>query len=315
LPCSPSPRRGHLRGAAHSHRFGHRAPGGGRRSVAQASLEFERVFRKASSAIVAGVVRPVPTGRTGGGAAPRAGAQQDPERRGAQCSRFAPPLGLAASFRRGSRAYAAFRQCTTLFHRAGLVGDHYLGVALDLKVNSPPSGTVPWRRSMPWCCPSSSRRGIHRDSASRQSVARRVAGAVRPAPRHANSCVVRAVPGHTRGVVYRSWRALAAIVLTLGAVVAMAVGLADPVGGRTRSSRPSLAAHGHGHDDRNSRLHSFALHGTGRRADADTSTRPARWPTNFCPVPHPCSAPPSLRRLAVSEIRPVREMGLWTRVD
>jgi predicted RND superfamily exporter protein len=31
-------------------------------------------------------------------------------------------------------------------------------------------------------------------------------------------------------LVYRSWRALAAIVLTLGAVVAMAVGLADLVG-------------------------------------------------------------------------------------
>ena len=55
----------------------------------------------------------------------------------------------------------AFATGTTLFRRAGLVGEHYLGLALELRVNSAADRDralaaidAHWRRSTRSCCPS-----------------------------------------------------------------------------------------------------------------------------------------------------------------
>jgi hypothetical protein len=113
-------------------------------------------------------------------------------------------------------------------------------------------------------------------------------------------------------IVYRSWRALAAIVLTLGAVVAMAVGLADIFGWSNSvvstlvpltvmvTTTATLVY-----------LHS-------RYMEPDDAPTPlehhARALANkFLPCTASMFATAvGFAALAVSEIRPVREMGLWT---
>ena len=113
-------------------------------------------------------------------------------------------------------------------------------------------------------------------------------------------------------LVYRSWRALAAIVLTLGAVVAMAVGLADAVRLVEQRGLDPGPAHGDGDHHRDPGLPPFAVHGAG---DAiDRAPHHARALANkFLPCTASMFATAvGFAALAVSDIRPVREMGLWT---
>src|SRR5208283_2865750 len=113
-------------------------------------------------------------------------------------------------------------------------------------------------------------------------------------------------------LVYRSWRTLAAIVLTLGAVVAMAVGLADIVGWTNSvvstivpltvmvTTTATLVY-----------IHSRFM----EPDDAPTLLEhQARTLSNkFLPCTASMFATAvGFAALAVSEIRPVREMGLWT---
>ena len=128
-------------------------------------------------------------------------------------------------------AFGRSRRAHRCSRRAGLFGDHYLGIALDLRVNTP----------------------AQRDRALTDidALLRPLDGAARPftAIRRVGSPWLDAWLERQTGastkkfmplfgiflvalvfIVYRSWRALAAIILTLGSVVAMAVGVGDPRG-------------------------------------------------------------------------------------
>src|SRR5579863_7839115 len=130
-----------------------------------------------------------------------------------------------------SERLRAFATGTALFRRAGLLGEHYLGIALELRVHSP----------------------AERDRALADVEVRlaplAAAGSPFTAVRRVGSPWLDAWLERQTGVatkrfmplfglfllalvliVYRSWRTLAAIVLTLAAVVAIAMGLADLVG-------------------------------------------------------------------------------------
>jgi len=111
-------------------------------------------------------------------------------------------------------------------------------------------------------------------------------------------------------LVYRSWRALAAIVLTLGAVVAMAMGLGDLIGWSNSmvstlvpltvmvTTTATLVY-----------IHSRYMEpGTEPREDHARALA-----NKFLPCTASMFATAvGFAALAVSDIRPVREMGLWT---
>ena len=124
-----------------------------------------------------------------------------------------------------------FATGTALFRRAGLLGDHYLGIALELRVNSPAERDTALAAIDAVVLPL--------DKAGKPFTAiRRVGSPWLDAwlEKQTGSATARSMP--LFGVflmtlvvlVYRSWRALLAIVLTLGAVVAMAVGQAHLFG-------------------------------------------------------------------------------------
>src|SRR5208283_2401265 len=113
-------------------------------------------------------------------------------------------------------------------------------------------------------------------------------------------------------LVYRSWRTLAAIVLTLGAVVAMAVGLADIVGWTNSvvstivpltvmvTTTATLVY-----------IHSRYMEPDDAPTMAEHQARALA--NKFLPCTASMFATAvGFAALAVSAIRPVREMGLWT---
>jgi uncharacterized protein len=124
-----------------------------------------------------------------------------------------------------------FATGTTLFRRAGLLGDHYLGIGLELHVNSPAERNVALSAIDAVVLPL--------DKAGKPFAAvRRVGSPWLDAwlEKQTGAATERSMP--LFGVflmtlvilIYRSWRALLAIVLTLGSVVAMAVGQAHIFG-------------------------------------------------------------------------------------
>ncbi len=121
----------------------------------------------------------------------------------------------------------AFATGTPLFRRAGLLGDHYFGIALELRVKSraerdralkaidslvlpveAPGGTITRVRRVgsPWL--------------NAWLERRTGAATARFMP------LFGIFPMTLVLIIYRSWRALGAITLTLGAVIAIAMGLA-----------------------------------------------------------------------------------------
>jgi len=212
-----------------------------------------------------------------------------------------------------ARRIRSFATGTALFRRAGLVGDHYLGVALELRVNS---------------------------AAERDRALAEIDALVQPleTPGHAWSAVRRvgtpwldAWLERQTGTatktfmplfgiflmalvlaVYRSWRTLIAIVLTLGAIVAMAMGLADLVGWSNTvvstivpltvmvTSTATLVY-----------LHSRYLQPDDAPSLVEHHARTLA--NKFLPCTASMFATAvGFAALAVSQIRPVREMGLWT---
>ncbi len=212
--------------------------------------------------------------------------------------------------RRGLRAFATG---TALFRRAGLVGDHYLGIALELRVSS----------------------NAERDSALSAidalvlpveksghpfSAIRRVGTPWLDAwlERQTGAATKKFMP--LFGVflltlvvlVYRSWRTLAAIVLTLGGVVAMAVGLAGFFGWTHTivstivpltvmvTTTATLVY-----------IHSRYMEPDDAPSILEHQARVLA--NKFLPCTASMFATAvGFAALAVSEIRPVREMGLWT---
>src|SRR6266480_1553270 len=121
----------------------------------------------------------------------------------------------------------AFATGTPLFRRAGLLGDHYFGIALELRVKSraerdralraidslvlpveAPGGTITRVRRVgsPWL-----NAWLERQTG---------AATARFMPLFGIFPITLVL------IIYRSWRALGAIILTLGAVIAIAMGLA-----------------------------------------------------------------------------------------
>jgi predicted RND superfamily exporter protein len=207
----------------------------------------------------------------------------------------------------------SFATGTRLFKRAGLMGDHYLGIGLDLKVNTPAerdhvlaaidakvlpldaSGhpfTAIRRVGNPWL---------------EAWLERQTGAATRKFMPLFGVFLVTLV-----FIVYRSWRTVAAMLLTLGAVVAMAVGAGD-LFGWTNSVVSSLVP-------LTVMVTTTAtlVYIHSRYMDPDESVAPlehhARALANkFLPCTASMFATAvGFAALAVSEIRPVREMGLWT---
>lgn len=206
-----------------------------------------------------------------------------------------------------------FATGTALFRRAGLMGDHYLGIALELRVNSPAERDRALAAIDALVLP------IEK-SGRPFSAIRRVGSPWLDAwlERQTGAATKKFMP--LFGIflvslvflVYRSWRTLAAIVLTLGAVIAMAVGLADIIGWSNSvvstivpltvmvTTTATLVY-----------LHSRYM----EPDDAPTLVEhQARALANkFLPCTASMFATAvGFAALAVSEIRPVREMGLWT---
>lgn len=133
-----------------------------------------------------------------------------------------------------------FATGTALFRRAGLLGSNYIGIALELHVNSPQERNTVLAAIDALVLPL--------DKAGKPFTAvRRVGSPWLDAwlESQTGSATKRSMPLFgiflmtLVVVIYRSWRALLAIILTLGAVVAMAVDKLKSSVGQTPWSRLS----------------------------------------------------------------------------
>jgi uncharacterized protein len=201
--------------------------------VAQATTEFERVFPEGEQALIV-LEAPDPLSP-----AVLQGVDQL-ERQLGQIPKVAAHSLLTLYFRSSppvtigpddAAKLRAFATGTSLVRRAGLMGDHYLGIGLELLVNSPaerdqalaaidakvlPIGatghpfTAVRRVGSPWLDA-----WLERQTGASTKKFMPLFGAF----------LLTLV-----FIVYRSWRAVAAIIFTLGAVVAIAVGFGELLG-------------------------------------------------------------------------------------
>jgi predicted RND superfamily exporter protein len=206
-----------------------------------------------------------------------------------------------------------FATGTPLFRRAGLLGDHYLGIGLELRVSSPQERNVALAAIDSLVLPLEKSNGPF-------TVVRRVGSP------WLNAWLERQTGVATKKfmplfgiflvalvlIVYRSLRALGAIILTLGAVVAIGVGLAAIFGWSNTvvSALVPLTVM--------VTTTATLVYIHSRYMEPDDAPTPlehhARALANkFLPSTASMFATAvGFAALAVSEIRPVREMGLWT---
>ena len=221
----------------------------------------------------------------------------------------APSLEIA-----GPQGVRRFATGTTLFTRAGLLGPHFLGIALNLHVRSPAD------RDRMLAAIDAAGAPLLRARGGPFERIREVGSPWLDAwlERETRVATVRSMPLFGAFLValvfilYRSWRALLAIVLTLAVVVAIAMGVAA-VTGWTRTIVSSLvpltvlvtatATLVY--------IHSRYIE---REDGVDLLTHHARILANkFLPCTASIFATAvGFAALVVSNIRPVREMGLWT---
>jgi predicted RND superfamily exporter protein len=207
----------------------------------------------------------------------------------------------------------AFATGTALFKRAGLLGDHYIGIGLELRVSSPEERNAALSAIDSLVLPQERSNGPF-------TAVRRVGSPWLNAWLEKQTGVATKKFMPLFGIflvalvfiVYRSFRALGAIILTLGSVVGISVGLAAIFGWSNTvvstlvpltvmvTTTATLVY-----------LHS-------RYMEPDDSPTPlehhARALANkFLPSTASMFATAvGFAALAVSEIRPVREMGVWT---
>ncbi len=206
-----------------------------------------------------------------------------------------------------------FATGTTLFRRAGLVGEHYVGIALELRVHSPAE------RDRALAAIDSRVLPLEK-SAEPFSAIRRIGSPWLDAwlERQTSTATKKFMP--LFGIfllslvllVYRSWRALAGIVLTLGAVVAMAVGSAA-IFGWTNTVVSTIVPLTVMVTTTATLVY---IHSRYMEPD-DAPTLLEHQARALANKFLPCSASifataVGFAALAVSQIRPVREMGLWT---
>jgi predicted RND superfamily exporter protein len=283
--------------------------------VARATAEFERVFPEGDQALLM-LEAPDPLN-------PDVLSAADHLEQQLAKIRNVEPHSILTFFRHGTPAgelseaqaeqVRKFATGTDLFRRAGLLGDHYLGIGLELRVSSPEERdralvaidslvlpldkagkpfTAIGRVGSPWL-----------DAWLEKQTG---AATKRSMPLFGIFLMTLVL------IIYRSWRALLAIILTLGAVIAMAVGQAHIFGWTNTvvsalvpltvmvTTTATLVY-----------IHSRYM----ERDDAPTLLEHhARALTNkFLPSTASMFATAvGFAALAVSDIRPVREMGIWT---
>jgi uncharacterized protein len=283
--------------------------------VAQATREFEHVFPEAEQVLIV-LEAPDPLSAAALQGADRLERDLDTIPKVAAHSlltlyfRAAPPANIGPAEAAKLRAFATG---TTLVRRAGLVGDHYLGVALELQVNSPAERDQ--------ALAAIDAKVLPLDASGHPFTAiRRVGSAWLDAwlERQTGASTKKFMPLFGLFlltlvfVVYRSWRALAAIVFTLGAVVAIAVGLGELLGFSNSvvstlvpltvmvTTTATLVY-----------IHSRYMEPDGSAGPLEHHARALA--NKFLPCTASMFATAvGFAALAVSDIRPVREMGLWT---
>jgi uncharacterized protein len=283
--------------------------------VARATADFDRLFPEGEQALLM-LEAPDPLGL------PAVRAAERLERELAKIPRVQTHSLLDLYRRTGPAAEISpeeagrlrtFATGTTLFRRAGLLGDHYLGVAIELRVTSPAERNQALTAIDALALPLEAGGGPF-------TRVRRVGSPWLDAwlERQTGAATVRFMP--LFGVflmtlvliIYRSWRALAAIVLTLGAMVAIAMGLAHlfgwshtvistlvPLTVMVTTTATLVYVHSRfiEPDDSATLLEHHA------RALAN----------KFLPCTASMFATAvGFGALAISDIRPVREMGVWT---
>src|SRR6266702_418950 len=206
-----------------------------------------------------------------------------------------------------------FATGTPLFRRAGLLGDHYLGIGIELRVNSP--------------------QDRNRALAAIDSLVLLLekSGGPFTAVRRVGSPWLNAWLEHQTGaatkkfmplfgiflvalvlIVYRSLRALGAIIITLGSIVAIAVGLAAIFGWSNTVvstlvpltvmvTTTATLVYIHSRYMEPDDAPTLLEHHAGALANKFLPSTASMFATAV-----------GFAALAVSEIRPVREMGLWT---
>ncbi len=201
--------------------------------VARATAEFDRLFPEGEQALIM-LEAPDPLSAAALSAADRlerelAGIPQVQAHSLLDLYRRAGPGGQINSADAGQ--VRAFATGTALFRRAGLLGEHYFGIALELRVKSPAERNRALAAIDALVLPLE-------DSGGPITRVRRVGSPWLDAwlERQTGAATVRFMPLFgiflmtLVFIIYRSWRALAAIILTLGALVAIAMGLAAPFG-------------------------------------------------------------------------------------
>ncbi|MHB8478724.1 MAG: MMPL family transporter, partial [Steroidobacteraceae bacterium] len=283
--------------------------------VARATFEFERLFPEGEQALLMLEARD-PLSLEALRAADKlelelaripqveAHSLLDLYRRGAPAAEISP--AEAARLR-------TFATGTPLFRRAGLLGDHYLGIALELRVSSPAERDRALAAIDALALP------LERSGGPFTRV-RRVGSSWLDAwlERQTGAATAHFMPLFGLFlmalvlIIYRSWRTLAAMILTLGALVAIALGLAHPFGWShtvistlvpltvmvtTTATLVYLHSRYIEPDDSPTLLEHHA------RALAN----------KFLPCTASMFATAvGFAALAISDIRPVREMGIWT---
>ena len=220
------------------------------------------------------------------------------------------PETLSAADAEHARAFATG---SSLFRRAGLLGEHYLGVALDLRVTTPAARDRALAAIDALVLPLDG-------GAKPFSAVRRVGSPWLDAwlEKQTGASTKKFMPLFGAFlmilvfIIYRSWRALACIILTLGSVVAMAVGLGD-LFGWTNSVVSTLVPLTVMVTTTATLVY---IHSRFMESDdaPNLLEHHARVLANkFLPCTASMFATAvGFAALAVSEIRPVREMGLWT---
>ncbi|HMK86388.1 MAG TPA: hypothetical protein VK437_10555 [Steroidobacteraceae bacterium] len=206
----------------------------------------------------------------------------------------------------------AFATGTLLFRRAGLLGEHYLGIALELRVSSPQERNRVLAAIDALVPPDS--------SGGPFTNVRRVGSPWLNAwlERQTGAATARFMPLFGLFLmtlvllIYRSWRALGAIVLTLGALVAISTGLAYLFGWSHTviSSLVPLTVMV------TTTATLVYIHSRYIEPD-DSPTLLEHHARALANKFLPCTASMfattvGFAALAISHIRPVRDMGLWT---
>ena len=282
--------------------------------VAQATREFERAFPEGEEALIV-LEAPDPLSPAALQGADQLERELDAIPKIEAHSlltlyfRSGPPASIEAGEAAKLRAFASG---TSLVRRAGLLGDHYLAIALDLRVNSPAERDQVLSAIDAKVLPLGA-------SGHPFTAVRRVGAPWLDAwlERQTSESTKKFMPLFgiflltLVFILYRSWRALAAIILTLGSVVAVAVGLGELLGfsNSVVSTLVPLTVM--------VTTTATLVYIHSRYMEPDAAPPLEHHARALANKFLPCTASMfatavGFAALAVSDIRPVREMGLWT---